>query len=242
MKSKHNKFLSIFLFTLFTSISCKNNLLNPSGHCKDGADPLCLVCGPNEDAIGCRLCAVSFINSDSHICQTPANIIENCGTYDPNTNKCVDCRKGYFKSESGFCIEHKLDGCIDPRNANECRECERFRMTDDGSCDVSYTCSIMGCSTCKVDNGEEICLKCRSNYILNIVSNNGKDLQTCVLEFANYKGCLMIKNDVCIGCKFGHYVSSLDNKHHECSKSPLYESEFIVNVLTGLILLLSFFN
>jgi hypothetical protein len=52
----------------------------------------------------------------------------------------------------------------------------------------------------------------------------------------------MIKNDICIGCKFGHFVSSLDDKNHQCTKSPLYESEFVVNFLTGLILLLSLFN
>ena len=246
MQKKHNKFSKIpktFLF--FILLPCiylsTNDLLTSSRHCKDGADPHCLVCGPHGEDIGCRLCAVSYVESSSLICQTPKDIIDNCGSYDTITKKCVECRKGYFMSKEGFCVEHKMEGCIDPLSNDTCRECEKFMMTKDRLCDVKRECSIMGCSTCEMRGDQEVCLKCRNNYILNLVQDGGDVNQSCILEFADYKGCVMIKNDKCIGCKFGYFVSSKFDNDLRCSKSPVYESEFVVNFFIGIFMIILLF-
>ena len=245
MQKKHNKFnthsmiFTIFLLSLiFYPIHSQGNLLSRSNHCKDGADPHCLVCGPNGEDIGCRLCAVSYVQTSSLICQPPNDIIDNCGSYDTITKKCVECRKGYFMSEENFCIKHEMEGCIDPLDNNTCRECERFIMTEDNLCDVKRECSIMGCSTCQIKDGKEICLKCRNKYIMNLADEGNGMEHTCILEFADYKGCVMIKNDKCLGCKFGYYVSSKFHNDLRCSKSPVYESEFVVKSLIGFLIIL----
>ena len=212
------------------------------GHCKDGLDPYCLQCGPHGTSVGCKLCAVSYVDKDSLICKTPEDIIEHCGTYDPHTKKCVDCQKGYFMSQSGFCVKHKLDGCINPLSSSECRECERFMLTDEGLCDVQRECVTMGCSTCKYEAGKEVCVKCRKGYIFNIVEDAQGTSQSCILEYNHYKGCAVIKNDKCIGCRFGHFVHSHIDKTLRCSKSPVYESEFVVKFrLIAMLALVYFF-
>lgn len=228
--------ISILIISLSKS---ESDLLSNSTHCKDGTDPYCLSCGiSNEnDEPGCILCAASFIDSSSKICKVPSSTVDNCGTYDSTSQKCIECRKGFFISSDGFCVEHSIEGCIDPLNQNECRECNGFVLKNDKTCDLTKSCSLTGCSTCQIQDNQEKCSKCQEEYIFTHASNES-EIDNCTQLQSNLEGCSVMKDSKCIACKFGFYINSKIGDEVKCSRSPAYESEYIMKYLITLLFIM----
>ena len=224
--------LTILILTTMTTAS--GNLLSSETHCKNGTDPYCLTCGSQEDQIGCLLCASSYIDSETKTCKVPTTTIDHCGTYDSSSKKCKECVKGFFVSSDGFCVKHNLKGCVDPLDQDKCRECESFMLDDDHKCDLEKNCSIVGCSTCKMENGKEVCVNCKDDYIFSLDDAQG---HKCEIITQETEGCLGMKNGECVGCQFGYYVVSKYGEKAKCERSPAYEFEFVLNWVISLVLL-----
>ena len=232
------KTFTICLTLLFSLYKTEGDLLTNSNHCKDGTDPYCLSCGvgESEGEPGCILCAASFIDS-SKVCKLPTSLVDNCGTYDSSTQKCLDCKKGFFISSDGFCVKHEIEGCLDPMSQSECRECDGYVLKEDKTCDLDKTCSFEGCSTCQISDNQEKCLKCEKGFVFSHFTDGS--VNKCTKEETKLEGCAIIKDDKCISCQFGFYINSKIGEETKCTKSPAYESQYIVNsfIISFMVLL-----
>jgi hypothetical protein len=231
------KLIMLLAISIFIQLGkAEGNLLSSETHCKNGTDPYCMSCGNVDEVIGCHLCAISFIDEETMVCKVPPSEIDHCGTYDSKTQKCSDCIKGYFLTSDGFCAKHDLKGCLDPLDSTKCRECESFMIDENHQCDMTKNCSITGCSTCKMENDKEVCIKCKKEYILSYFDKDSSP-NTCVVANSDNEGCLMMKDGICIGCKFGYYMKSKFGEKANCQRSPAYDSEFVVNWIISFALL-----
>ena len=227
--------LTILILFCANMYRSEGDLLAADTNCKNGTDPYCLTCSSVNGKEGCHLCAASFIDKDTLKCKTPSQTIDHCGSYNSSDQKCFECQKGFFLSSDGFCVEHKLEGCVDPLDQAQCRECDNFMIKEDKTCDMSKPCSIEGCSTCEMKDGKEICVRCKGEFVLSLKENE-ESTQTCVESKAELEGCSLVKNENCISCKFGYYVNSKLSEQMKCTKSPAYESQMIVNFAFAFLL------
>jgi hypothetical protein len=219
------------MLTFLTNLTqSTNDLLTTNPTCKDGTDPYCISCGTVDTKTGCQLCAASYIDQTTLTCKLPSSTVDFCGTYDPTSKKCVECIKGYFVSSDGFCVDHKLDGCLDPLSQTECRECDGLFIKEDKTCDLTASCTIEGCSTCENKDGKEVCLRCHHTHAFSY-SDDGSSSNSCVEESNELEGCSVVKDGKCTICKFGYYVGSKEGEDLKCLESPAYESQMIVKFL-----------
>ena len=213
------------------------DLLSQNTNCSDGTDPYCLSCTKTGETTGCQLCAASFIDEKTKTCKLPSELIDNCGSYNSSDKKCFECRKGYFLSSDGFCVEQTLDGCVDPLDQTKCRECANFMLKEDKTCDTTKPCSQEGCSTCEMKDGKEVCAKCKQDFVLSYKNDNSAE-PTCVQSKSDLEGCSLISDGACIGCKFGYFVNSKYGDTVKCSVSPAYESQSILRFFASVMFLI----
>ena len=195
----------------------------------------CSICSNNQT---CQYCMSGFeLNSDKK-CVLTYNFDFNIDLYNQfkqelvqkecTDNKCLYCTYRYDIETCGKCINgygpngikcfHCFDKCIDCYYWSRmiCRECiSGYRVDDKGGCEL--ICSDENCLNCYLDDGKEICKKCKNNY-----KPNGKNCSLC--SDINCDNCYFLKGkEYCTKCPLGYRIN--EEKCIKCSDSNCLECD-----------------
>ena len=196
----------------------------------------CSICSNNQT---CQYCLSGFELNSEKKCVLTYNFDYDITLYNKykqeliqkecSDSKCLYCTfQGYWET-CGKCINgygpngikcfQCPNNCIDcyVGSGMFCRECiSGYKVDYKGECVL--ICSDENCLDCYLDNGKEICRKCKNNY-----KPNGKNCSLC--SSINCKDCYFSEGkEYCTECPEGYGIN--EGKCIKCLDSNCEECDF----------------
>ena len=161
-------------------------------------DPLCKSCQIDFNSPAnnkCLKCQYSILNESSGTCQEPNKILNNCITYQNNSDEsCSLCEFGYGANDEGEC-QKCPDNCASCKNSY-CYACFK------GFVPLNYSCVLAkdNCSdsNCEICNYLDVCRQCKDGFSYFPDKGCLKGISNCYI---------MQDNDKCKECNNGYYLS-----------------------------------
>lgn len=183
--------------------TCKEGFYLKSGSCLPYLAPYCKTYAPDKDE--CLKCLDYFkrVKADEgcssnceYICAP--FVIANCVKFDKaeDTEKCLECKKGYYLENTTTCTMNSVVGCIGYNaDSNTCNECRPGLVLDTGSNLCNPTTEMQNCSSWTGPIATT-CVNCYRGYYLDISDSLCKPvppIPNCIEYFKNSKLCQYCK-------------------------------------------------